>query len=138
MSFLTVGGAASIVRFGLLTHDAFKRVTKATISRRADDVFHLSKDASSVIWRWMTSPRLLRERPFLLLTALPLPVSVWRVDGVARLRMRLARPAAEGGRREALAPGRAQLPGLGVAVACDVSRRSRYTTPPAARLGGRF
>ena len=50
-------------------------------------------------------------------------MSVWRVDGVARLRMRLARPAAEGARREALAPGRAQLPGLGVAVAlrCESS-----------------
>ena len=42
-------------------------------------------------------------RPWLLLlTVLPLPVGVWRVDGVARRRMRLARPAAESGRGERL------------------------------------
>ena len=134
MSFLTCGGAASILRFGLLTQELFRRVTKATISRRADDVFHLSKDASSVICRCMTSPKASSRAAIslLLLTALPLPVSVWRVDGVARLRMRLARPAAEGGRREALAPGRAQLPGLGVAVAlrCE-SSIAIYTRSPA-------
>ena len=57
MSFLTCGGAASILRFGLLTQELFKRVTKATISFLAEEPFQRSNDASSVIWRWMTSPK---------------------------------------------------------------------------------
>ena len=48
----------------------------------------------------------------------------------------LARPAAEGGCREALAPGRARLPGLGRRRSCDASRRSRYIrrSPAALRV----
>ena len=57
MSFLTCGGAASILRFGLLTQELFKRATKATISFLAEEPFQRSNDASSVIWRWITSPK---------------------------------------------------------------------------------
>ena len=91
MSFLTCGGAASILRFDLLTQELFKRVTKATISFLAEEPFQRSNDASSVIWRWMTSPK-----------ASSNAAMAWRVDGVSRC----------GGEAVRLLglPGRARLP----------------------------